>query len=101
MSSYVFCLGPCLHWWVLIAVLHRRFTLLFSLSCQVLCDSRSSLADERIYRKIRAGFRDVCQPGAGPWFNSDISVSEKGKDFIRQLLQPNVAERYDEPSGRK
>jgi len=41
----------------------------------------------------RKGFKPVDKPGKGPWFNSDIKVSENAKDFIKCLLKVNPAER--------
>jgi serine/threonine protein kinase len=35
---------------------------------------------------IRLGFQPVTKPGKGPWFNSEIIVSDAAKDFLAQTL---------------
>jgi len=44
--------------------------------------SEAAICDE-----IKRGFNPVTKPGMGPWFNSEIPISDVAKDFLAQTLR--------------
>jgi len=52
-----------------------------------------SLTNQKIFSLICKGFYPISKKGYGPFFNSDMPVSDSAKDFISKLLTLDTAKR--------